>query len=208
MEISVRLRAKQKAGIDDATILALGAQRTSERQYLSREEFAAKAGASPADVAKIDDFAHRQGLNVKSVHLASRTVKLTGTVKAFSAAFGVSLAKVKQGAATYRMRTGSVNIPADLKDIVVGVHGLDNRPCGTAAVSRQQRDRPPPRQNPRRGTRHGTLTADGSFAVTDIAKLYNFPTAQDGAGQCIAIIELNDLDGKGRPTAPAIRSRT
>ena len=71
MEISVRLRAKQKAGIDDATILALGAQRTSERQYLSREEFAAEAGASPADVAKIDDFAHRQGLNVKSVHLAS-----------------------------------------------------------------------------------------------------------------------------------------
>ncbi|WP_129270274.1 protease pro-enzyme activation domain-containing protein [Bradyrhizobium betae] len=78
IEISVRLRAKRA---DDEQVMALGAQPPRERQYLSRAEFGAEMGADPADVAKIDDFAHNHDLNVKSVHLASRTVKLTGTVR-------------------------------------------------------------------------------------------------------------------------------
>jgi kumamolisin len=188
IEITVRLRTKPSGGLDDNAILSLGAKPTSQRQYVSREDFAARAGASPNDVAKIDDFAHQHGLNVKSVHLASRTVKLTGTVKAFNAAFGVKLAKVKQNGAVYRMRTGSVMIPADLRGIVVGVHGLDNRPVA----------RPHFRFGESKTKRHGRAKAraaagNGSFAVTDIAKLYSFPTGLDGSGQCIAIIELNDL---------------
>lgn len=105
IEISVRLRAKRA---DDEKVMALGAQPPRERQYLSRTEFAEEMGADPADVAKIDDFAHHHELNVKSVHLASRTVKLTGTVKAMSAAFGVKLNKVRHDGATYRMRKGNV----------------------------------------------------------------------------------------------------
>ncbi len=66
IEISVRIRAKSGGGLDDRALLAQGAQPPSQRQYLSREAFAAKAGADPADVAKIDDFAHQYGLNVKS----------------------------------------------------------------------------------------------------------------------------------------------
>ncbi len=34
----------------------------------------------------------------------------------------------------------------------------------------------------------------GSFSVEQIAQLYNFPGGETGAGQCIAIIELNDID--------------
>src|ERR1700694_1054225 len=95
IEVSVRIRPKSAAALRDDQLMAQGAQPPSQRQYVSREEFAARAGADPADVAKIDDFAHQHGLTVKSVHLASRTVKLTGPVKAFSGAFGVKLSKVK-----------------------------------------------------------------------------------------------------------------
>ena len=112
IEISVRLRAKRA---DDEAVMALGALPPRERQYLSRPQFAEQMGADPADVAKIDNFAHHHDLNVKSVHLASRTVKLTGTVKALSAAFGVKLNMVKHEGAIYRMRKGSVQIPADLE---------------------------------------------------------------------------------------------
>ncbi len=190
IEVSVRVRAKPGSGLDDDALLALGAQQPSQRQYVSREEFAAKAGADPADIAKIDDFAHKYGLNVKSVHLASRTVKLTGSVKAFSAAFGVKLQKVRHEGATYRMRTGSVAIPQELKDIIVGVHGLDNRPVAVPHFrlgKKAKRGAAAPRG----------VTGDGSFAVTDVAKLYGFPTGVTGAGQCIAIIELNDIDSNG-----------
>ncbi len=190
IEISVRIRAKRGAGLDDGALLALGAEQPSKRQYLSREEFAEKAGADPADVGKIETFAHQHGLNVKSVHLASRTVKLTGTIGAFSAAFGVKLSKVKHQGAAYRMRKGSILIPAELKDIIVGVHGLDNRPVAQPHFRLKR--------GGRRGAAAARAAAKGSFSVSDITKLYNFPTGETGAGQCIAIIELNDIDSGGR----------
>src|SRR5262249_60847334 len=42
--------------------------------------------------------------------------------------------------------------------------------------------------------------ADGSFSPPEVAKLYNFPAGLDGSGQCIALIELNDFDSRGRIT--------
>jgi kumamolisin len=192
IEISVRVRAKAGSELDDNALLALGAQQPSQRQYVSREEFAEKAGADPADIAKIDDFAHQHGLNVKSVHLESRTVKLTGSVKALSTAFGVKLQKVRYAGGTYRMRKGSVLIPPELKDIIVGVHGLDNRPvAGPHCRLRQAK----------RGAAAPRVAAgDGSFAVADVAKLYGFPTGVTGADQCIAIIELNSTGANGDAT--------
>ncbi|MBR0852709.1 S8/S53 family peptidase [Bradyrhizobium diazoefficiens] len=197
IEISVRLRARPA---DDEEMMALGAQPPRERQYLSRAEFAARKGADPADVARIDDFAHHHDLNVKSVHLASRTVKLTGTVKALSAAFGVKLNKVKHEGATYRMRKGSVKIPAELEGIVVGVHGLDNRPVAQPHFRRRMA---------RKGSTKGATARAaqaGSFSVEQIAQLYNFPGGETGAGQCIAIIELNDIDQKGHPTGAGYKT--
>ena len=200
IEISVRLRARRA---DDEQVMALGAQPPREREYLSRAEFAAQMGADTADVAKIDDFAHHHELNVKSVHLASRTVKLTGTVKAMCAAFGVKLNKVKHDGATYRMRKGNVQIPAELEGIVVGVHGLDNRPVA------QPHFRPKlPARLPARREKGATARAaqGGSFSVEQIAQLYNFPGGETGAGQCIAIIELNDIDQKGHPTGAGYKT--
>ncbi|GGI30748.1 S53 family peptidase [Bradyrhizobium guangdongense] len=197
IEISVRLRAKRA---DDEQVMALGAQPPRERQYLSRTEFAEQMGADTADVAKIDDFAHHHDLNVKSVHLASRTVKLTGTVKAMGAAFGVKLNKVKHEGATYRMRKGNVQIPAELEGIVVGVHGLDNRPVAQPHFRRKSASKT--------AKKGATARAGqgGSFSVEEIAKLYNFPGGETGAGQCIAIIELNDIDTKGHPTGAGYKT--
>ena len=193
IEISVRLRAKRA---DDEKVMALGAQPPRERQYLSRTEFAEEMGADPADVAKIDDFAHHHELNVKSVHLASRTVKLTGTVKAMSAAFGVKLNKVRHDGATYRMRKGNVQIPADLEGIVIGVHGLDNRPVAQPHFRRR---------TAKKGAT-ARVGQGGSFSVEQIAQLYDFPGGETGAGQCIAIIELNDIDQKGHPTGAGYKT--
>lgn len=46
----------------------------------------------------------------------------------------------------------------------------------------------------------------GSFSVEQIAELYNFPGGETGAGQCIAIIELNDIDQKGHPTGAGYKT--
>jgi kumamolisin len=58
----------------------------------------------------------------------------------------------------------------------------------------------------RRGAAASRWASNGSFAVTDIAKLYSFPSGETGAGQCIAIIELNDIDSHGHASGAGYKT--
>jgi kumamolisin len=139
---------------------------------MPREEFAATYGAHPDDLAAVASFAHSHDLTVVESHPARRSIVLSGTVSAFSAAFGVDLTCYEHAEGTYRGRTGSVHVPAELEPIIEGVFGLDGRPAAHF----------------RRAT--ATLAAKGTFTPPQLAQLYNFPTQGTGQGQAIAIIEL------------------
>jgi kumamolisin len=151
-----------------------------ERTHLTREEFAAKHGADPKDVAMIDSFAHEHGLEVGAVNLAGRTVVLSGTVQAMSEAFSVTLQMYDHPSGTYRGRTGSIEIPADLDGIIQGVFGLDNRPQAQPHI------RPIHEQG---GAWHSSQQGV-SYLPPQVARLYDYPAAVNGQGECIAIIEL------------------
>jgi kumamolisin len=173
----VTLRVRPRSPIPSAA--ALGGQAPTKRQYLSREEYAAAHGASAEDIAKVEQFAQSHGLAVVEASNARRSVVLSGTAAAFSAAFNVKLEHYAHADGTYRGRTGPVHIPAELAGVVEGVFGLDNRP---QASPRLQKSRLPKALKP--------LAEDGTFTPTQLAQLYNFPTGLDGSGQCIALIEL------------------
>ena len=90
-------------------------------------------GADAADVVQVEAFAHAHGLTVVRVDIAARSLRLEGTVAQFSSAFGVRLRRARLGRGTfrhgtYRTRSGEIRIPRQLQGIIVGVHGLDNRP--------------------------------------------------------------------------------
>jgi len=179
IEVTVRLRSRSPEKITGKNIMSaekLGAQPINERQYISRDEFRQKFGADPADVTKLEEFAHEHGLAISKVELAQRTVVLTGTVAKFSDAFDVELVRFQHADGEYRGRTGSISIPPELDGVVVGVHGLDNRPQARPHF---------------RLRKAGAMAAGAqSFYPPDVAKLYDFPTSKDGTGQCIALIEL------------------
>jgi kumamolisin len=198
IEVSVRLRSKRGGSITDRQIMELGARSPSRRQYLSREELAARHGADPADVAKIDAFAHEHGLTVTSVHLSSRIIKLKGTIAAFNSAFGVKLSKIKRGTEVFRGRKGSILVPAKLHGIITGVHGLDDRSVARPYFRMHSGKK-------KKGANRGNAR-DRSLAVTDVARLYNHPAKLTGKGQCIALIELNTLDKKGRVSGTGFKS--
>src|SRR6202041_1449945 len=131
IEVSVLLRRSSQAG-EFPSAAKLGAQLPRQRKYLTRDEFAKTHGASAADIQKIRAFAAEYHLEVVSEDRASRTVKLGGTVQAFSEAFGANLRRYQHSSGSYRCRTGALTIPADLASIVQGVFGLDNRPQAKA----------------------------------------------------------------------------
>lgn len=157
----------------------IGATPISEREYLTREQFARTHSASEQDIAKVRAFASDHGLQVTSVNAAARQVKLRGTVGAFAEAFGATLRHCEHRSRRYRYRTGNLTVPAEVAPLIEAVLGLDNRPQAKAHF-RLRRARP-------------ILQAQAaavSYSPVQVAQAYDFPANVDGSGQCIGIIEL------------------
>jgi kumamolisin len=145
---------------------------------VSREEFGKRFGASAADVARTEAFAKAHGLSVVRADASARSVVLAGTIAQFSGAFEVKLERFEHHAiGEYRGRSGPVNVPADMKDMVTAVLGLDSRPQARPHFRFR-----PPFKTARSGS-------SASYTPLDLARLYDFPGG-DGSGQCVGIIEL------------------
>ena len=147
----------------------------SEPQTVShhnREEYATLHGAAPSDIATVAAFAHEYGLTVAERSQAKRSVVLSGTAENMQKAFGTSLAYYDSPRGRYRGRTGPIMIPEELQSMVTAVLGLDNRPVAKPHI------------------RIHAAQPAGSLSPLQVAKLYNYPTGVNGAGQTIGIIEL------------------
>jgi kumamolisin len=195
LQVTVRIRAPRTAPSLAEQVAALALQAPRQRQYLSRQQFLARFGADAADVAQVEAFAHTHELTVVRADIAARSLRLEGTVAQFSSAFGVKLqrARLARGTfrqGTYRIRSGEIRIPRQLQGIIVGVHGLDNRPVARAHFRL--------RRKARAGAK--ARATSSSFTPPQLAALYDFPGTLTGAGQCVAIIELNDADSSGKAT--------
>ncbi len=174
--ITVRLRPRPSgpgvAGLEKLA-MDLGAKLPGDRKYLTPGEFLDQFGADPADVAKVEDYARGQGLEVVASRPESRTVELAGPLGKLSAAFGVSLNLSSRDNQVFRERTGPVSVPPELADAVVGIFGFDTR-----------RFAEPQRRVAR------AASPSGGFSPLDVAALYNFPSGLDGGGQTIGILEF------------------
>jgi kumamolisin len=177
-EVTVRVR--RKTPLQSLATGGFHANRVpAQRRYLTRQEYAANHAADPADLAKVEAFARAHGLVVVETSPARRSVFLSGTAAQFAEAFGTTIEHYENDGRTYRGRTGTLTVPADLADVIEGVFGIDNRPV---ARPHFQHRKPAPGGQPH--------ASNGSFTPPELAKLYNFPTGLDGSGQCIALIEL------------------
>ncbi len=144
-------------------------------QTMTPEDFAAKFGASKSDADKVTKSLKKFGLKTGELSLATRSMKVIGTLKAMEAAFKPGLAIMNsptQG--DYRGRTGTLQIPSELKGIVTGVFGLDERRMARRMFAKK------------------TVAPAAALAPqtpADLETRYNFP-AGDSSGQTIAIAEF------------------
>ncbi|MGC2111323.1 MAG: S53 family peptidase [Candidatus Korobacteraceae bacterium] len=181
MQVTVVLRQRpdsQHPSLDE--LIASG-------ERVSREEYERQYGADPKDIKELEKFAADYGLKVRQVNAGARTAVLSGTTDAFAKAFKVDLAMYQHEGGTYRGRTGAINIPSELENIIVSVHGLDNRPQAKAHFRVAE-------------AASAAAAAATSYTAVQVAQAYSFPTSGNGAGQTIGIIELgggftqSDLD--------------
>lgn len=153
---------------------------TGTQTFISRERFGQEYGANPADISLMEQFAHTYHLTVVDASAPKRRVILSGTAGAMEKAFGTGFMCYQDSAtgAQFRVRTGSVSVPVEMKDAVVAVLGLDNRPIAKSHC----------RRLPARRRRAAPQPA--TFTPPQVAALYNYPPGVTGSGQTVAIVEL------------------
>ncbi|MGZ3324026.1 MAG: S53 family peptidase [Xanthobacteraceae bacterium] len=172
----------------------LSAANSRGERRLTRAEFNANHAADPAAIKLVKAFAAEFGLKVEAGTPAPgrRTMKLTGTVANMQRAFGVSLAHKTMEGVTYRVREGSIHLPAELQGYVVAVLGLDNRPQAKphfrvlgeldAAAAKTARSQGFARAHAANG--------NISYTPVQVGQLYQFPKGASASNQTIGIIEL------------------
>ncbi len=148
--------------------------------HLRRRQLEELAGADPADIERVEAFAHEHGLEVVDASPARRSVAVAGPASALESAFGTELWLYDVDGGVRRGRQGPLTVPAGVAPAVEGVFGLDDRP--------QAR----PHFRPLLEGGHPVVAhaATAAFSPAEVARLYDFPTTATGAGQCIALIEL------------------
>jgi kumamolisin len=149
-------------------------------QPMTREELAARHGASQEDTQKVAQALAQFDLTVVDVNLATRTVRIHGSIENLENAFQVRLLNYVHERGNYRGRVGCVHVPEELDGIVQGVFGLDTRRT-------VRRRRHPARDLPR--TASASAIPSSWYTPAELAQHYNFP-AGDGAGQCVAVLEF------------------
>jgi kumamolisin len=177
--VDVTIRLRSRAGKKPMVSADAYTKPIEERTILSRKEFEQRHGADPDSIARVETFARQHKLTVKEKSPARRTVILSGTVTAMNEAFGVELKQYDYPTGKYRGRTGAIHLPAELQEVVEGVFGLDDRPQAKPHFRRRRG---------RAGARADSVNL--SYTPPQVAALYDFPTGVDGAGECIALIEL------------------
>jgi kumamolisin len=175
--VSVILRRKNPLKINNR------AGRTAGPVRVTRAEYKKHHAADPADISLVRAFARDHNLKVEPdpTAAARRTLQLTGTAADMQKAFSVELNQKTVGGTEYRVREGSIQIPAALAGPVVAVLGLDNRPQAL------------PHFRIRKSSAEPNITAHAvnvSYTPVQVAQAYQFPTTASGAGQTIGIIEL------------------
>jgi kumamolisin len=149
----------------------------SERAELTlvlRRRAPGELGAAADDVERVTSVLSGLGLSVTSVHPASRRVMVAGTIGELTDAFGTSVRMAQTGGVTHRYREGALYLPQPLDGIVEAVLGIDDRP----------------QARPHFRPAAAAATQPKSYSPAQVASIYRFPTAFDGTGQTVAVLEF------------------
>jgi kumamolisin len=172
----------------------LEAEHVSGSQRLTHAQFNAAHAADPAAVQLVKRFAKEFDLKVQAGTPAPgrRAVKLSGTLANMQRAFGVSLSHRTIDGEVYRVRDGSINLPAELQGYVVAVLGLDNRPQARPhfRVQGELNAAESEAMQTKGFARAHATGASPSFTPVQVGQLYQFPQGVTASKQTIGIIEL------------------
>jgi plastocyanin len=152
-------------------------------RWLTPEQAAARFGARPADVDRVTAWLRDRGFDVTGSARTGLRVFFSGTVDQVERAFGTEMHTYAVDGENHFAMGAAPSIPAELADVVVGLHGTDD--------FRPKAPRVAPDYKPQ-GSSIYELSPSDFATVYDVTPLYS--AGIDGTGQKIAIAGQTAID--------------
>ena len=177
--LALTLPLRDPAGLSDLLGRLYTPGDPMQGRFLTPDEFAQRFGPTPEDYAAVADFARRAGLTVTGTHPNRLILDVAGPASAVESALRVHLGRYRGASGRlFRAPDADPSVPAALAGRLAGVVGLD-----TFAVHRPHLR---PALNPESGS-----GPKGGLAPSDIRNAYHLTGGQGGAGQAVALYELD-----------------
>jgi subtilase family serine protease len=184
----ITLTLKQSSAQQAALRKLLSEQQTkSSRNYhkwLTPEQYADRFGAAPEDLAKIALWLQGNGFTILGTARGRDWIAFRGNAAQIRQAFHSEIHRFDINGQTHFANQAEPSIPLALRDLVLGVRGLDNfglRPSYTQITT----------------DNNGNPVANHYLAPADIAAVYNFnplyAAGIDGSGVKLAVVGQSDV---------------
>jgi subtilase family serine protease len=152
--------------------------------WLTPEEYAARFGASPADLDQIAAWLRSQGFVVKYTARGRDFISFSGSAGQVQTALHTEIHRYQVGAETHFANSTDFSVPSAIAPLVAGVLGLhDFHP-------KAPRKHVQPNFTDSSGTHY--LLPDDLATIYNLFPLYNYGFS--GAGQTIVIVGQSDID--------------
>lgn len=195
--VSLGLFVNVDQALLDRTLDGLyGPNAPADRRFLTSDEFA-RLFDLPAKRAKLKEFARASGLTVddSDERPGSLIVRASGPAAAVESAFGVRLSRYRAAdGQVFRANDADPVVPAELTSRLGAVLGLSSyRGAKTPRLARRPASGARPAASPAAAPAalSGMTGPGGGLSPKDIKSLYGVSGTWDGAGQTIALYELD-----------------
>ena len=183
--ITFRLSPAQQADMDQLLRAQQDPESPHYHRWITPDQYAARFGMTPSDLAKVAAWLTSQGLTVVSLSRNRNEISFSGSVGQVEYAFKTELHNYNIRGEQHFANATDVSLPSAFSNQVLGVRGLDN-------FSPKPRVHPLPKLT-------SNLTGNHFLIPGDFAVIYKVPSTYTGAGQSIAVvgqttISTSDLD--------------
>jgi len=183
--ITFRLSPTQQADMDQLLRTQQDPKSANYHRWLTPDQYAARFGMTPSDLAKVNSWLQSQGLTVNSIARNRNEISFSGSAGQVEYAFKTELHNYNIRGEQHFANALDVSLPAAFSNQVLGVRGLDD-------FAPKPRVHPLPKLT-------SNVTGNHFLIPGDFAVIYNVPSTYTGAGQSIAVvgqttISTSDLD--------------
>jgi subtilase family serine protease len=195
IDLAISLKLLNRPALEKFVADSVNPASRTYRRFMTPQQFAASYGQPAAVIARVKTYLESQGMTVTQVHANNLVLMVKATNAQAASVFNTTIHSFSENGVLSQRPLATPLVPADIADVVAGVHGLSTRPKARSRLKMNPVDADQVQ------TKAGVRTLQpqalpaskaGQYSTKDFVKLYNVTPLQTrgitGAGKTLGIL--------------------